>query len=80
MIGPSHESKDPADLVRTAELISALNLEIERGIIAVPEAIGAIDELDDAAAKYLEILHLIIPADRLIALSKKASELAHVEI
>ena len=76
---PSPDSDSPQDLEQTVELISAMYPEIERGIIAVSDAVEALDSLTAAAQRYGEVLRLIIPVDRFIPLSKEAAKLARVD-
>lgn len=61
---PSPESSEPRDNEHTAELICAMYPEIEAGVISIPLAVKALDELNALAQRYGEVLRQLVPADR----------------
>jgi hypothetical protein len=79
LLRPAIASQAPEDLERTADILSALYPEVQRGIIAVEPAIKALESLREVNARYAEVLHRIIPAEAALRLSAQASKLGKVD-
>jgi hypothetical protein len=72
-------STDPRNFTDTADLVSSMYPEIERGVISIPDAVRTLDELNAVAQRYGEVLRQIVPADSFLPLSTEAAKLEIVE-
>lgn len=80
MLGGKFGKEDPLESEHTymADIIISMYPEVERGVIAVEAATVGLNALSETASTYRTIVHQLIPSDKLLALSKNASDLARV--
>ena len=72
------EGSPESELINLADVVISMYPEVESGVIAVNAAIGGLNTLSETASSYGTIVRRLIPSDKLLALSKDASELAWV--
>ena len=72
------EDSPESELTYLTDIVISMYPEVERGVVAVDAAIAGLNALSETASAYGAIVHQLIPSDKLLALSKDASELARV--